>query len=559
MTAHDIVLGTDSGTFWTGNDSQPWLDDPRKAKVFASPREAWQAASKLQAAQAEYLEGSSVELHIRDPEKPRLTRWVTSLSHANVRPLLRTQWQQGFGEALPPDIPAPAMEPGDISRLEEYLRDVNWDGIRERQTGDPKPAADLGLAASFWESMAQLSKRDQAAAIDLWQKQVPDDFPKSILDGAIRQEPDGTQRPPAETSSAEFELATIANEISRNRNREAVPLRSSSRPQKGIDDVSAANISQPPPLPAFVRRHFVRAGDRFYHRQEPERLAFTDRGEAFRAEDASASVATALVEIAESRGWSAIRVKGSKEFRRLVWTTAMKRGLSVEGYSPSAGERAMLEQEPGPQKIPPDIPRTESRTDGRDRTASPLAGILVDHGAAPYQHEPNNAASYFVSLRGASGDLSAHWGLDLERALAESGAAIGDQVQLARLGKQRVQVREPVRDDAGAIVDYETKETDRNAWSVTVQQRSSQPRIGGDPRDRRRVVGGTDPIAQRVVELFTSERLAQFPPEDRARFRDLYDQAKAQLEAKSLATDVAIPAGNETQRRRNRPRVAQGR
>ena len=46
MTAHDIVLGTDSGTFWTGNDSQPWLDDPREAKVFSSPREAWQAASR---------------------------------------------------------------------------------------------------------------------------------------------------------------------------------------------------------------------------------------------------------------------------------------------------------------------------------------------------------------------------------------------------------------------------------------------------------------------------------------------------------------------------------
>ena len=236
----------------------------------------------------------------------------------------------------------------------------------------------------------------------------------------------------------------------------------------------------------------------------------------------------------------------------------MKRGLSVEGYSPSAGERAMLEQEPGPQDIPQDSPRTESRTGGRDRPVSPLAGVLVDHGTAPYQHEPNNAASYFVSLRGASGDLSAHWGLDLERALAESGAAIGDQVQLARLGKQRVQVREAVRDDAGAVVDYETKETDRNAWSVTVQQRSSQPHIDRGPKDQRHV-DGTDPIAQRVVELFTSERLAQLPSEDRARFRDLYDRAKAQLEAKDPARDFAIPAGKEPPRHRNRPRVAQGR
>jgi hypothetical protein len=101
----------------------------------------------------------------------------------------------------------------------------------------------------------------------------------------------------------------------------------------------------------------VRTGDRFYHRQTPDRLAFTTRGETFRAEDASVSVATALVELAHARGWSALRVKGSRDFKRLVWEAASRRGLAVEGYVPSLAELARLETEPestaAPIRSPP--------------------------------------------------------------------------------------------------------------------------------------------------------------------------------------------------------------
>ena len=77
MAREEIVLGTDSGTFWTGRTPEPWRDDPREAKVFTSPREVWRAAMDLQETQAEYLEGSQIELHVRNSDEPRLTRRVT--------------------------------------------------------------------------------------------------------------------------------------------------------------------------------------------------------------------------------------------------------------------------------------------------------------------------------------------------------------------------------------------------------------------------------------------------------------------------------------------------
>lgn len=172
----------------------------------------------------------------------------------------------------------------------------------------------------------------------------------------------------------------------------------------------------------------------------------------------------------------------------------------------------------------------------------PLAGVLVEQGPAAFQHQQGNARSYFVSLRDRSGEVKTHWGLDLERAMGESGARVGDQVQLARLGKKRVQFREPIRNDAGFVIDYEAKETERSTWSVTVQERGS----AGRAED------GADPLAAKVVELFTAKRLATLPAEERVRFRELYQQAKAWLEQGDRPQEAPEQPLNEVSRHRDR-------
>lgn len=352
---------------------------------------------------------------------------------------------------------------------------------------------------------------------------------------------------------------TKGNEILRDRTRERdtstpspAPL-AASRSGPAPGEPTTTNRD---PLPAFVRRHFVRAGNQFYYRQKPEQLAFETRGETFRAHDSSVSVATAMIELAESRGWSALRVRGSKEFRRLVWAAAAKQGMAVDGYTPTAGERAMLEQDGGLPDGSSNRGSVKSRPSGnaRDRPVDPLAGTVVDHGAAPFQHDEVNSPSYFVALRGASGKVTTHWGKDLDRAIHESGAAIGDQVQLAKRGKQQMRIREPVRNDAGFIIDHQTKQTERTAWSVTVRERGSSDRSGAD-----NVKSETDPVASKVVDLFTSERLAMLSPEDRARFRELYDQAKARLEDRDRSRETPMPSPNEVSRGRSRERAAHDR
>lgn len=65
-----------------------------------------------------------------------------------------------------------------------------------------------------------------------------------------------------------------------------------------------------------------------------------------------------------------------------------------------------------------------------DITEFTSAGRLVDHGVAPYEHNPQSRDSYFVTLENDKGDQRTVWGVDLKRAMQESSPKIGDRIFL---------------------------------------------------------------------------------------------------------------------------------
>ena len=81
------------------------------------------------------------------------------------------------------------------------------------------------------------------------------------------------------------------------------------------------------------------------------------------------------------------------------------------------------------------------------------SGRLVEHGAAPYERQQGNSQSYFVTLENDKGQKHTVWGVDLERAMKESGAEVGDKIGLEHRGS------EPVRLPDGQMAE-------RNAWKV---------------------------------------------------------------------------------------------
>lgn len=67
-------------------------------------------------------------------------------------------------------------------------------------------------------------------------------------------------------------------------------------------------------------------------------------------------------------------------------------------------------------------------------------GKISKFGEAAYEFDPKNKPSFFIELEKRNGDKSVIWGVDLKRALQESGKDIGDAVQLEFKGKQDVSV-----------------------------------------------------------------------------------------------------------------------
>ncbi|CAG4913595.1 LPD7 domain-containing protein [Paraburkholderia gardini] len=117
-------------------------------------------------------------------------------------------------------------------------------------------------------------------------------------------------------------------------------------------------------------------------------------------------------------------------------------------------------------------------------------GVLVEYGVAPYQHNPARSDSYYVIYRDDAGADHVVWGVDLERATAESGARLGERIALQNLGKRWVSVDVPVVDAAGEITGYEEKEVYRNTWQVDVEGReraasSSSRGVSGHESGRR--------------------------------------------------------------------------
>jgi hypothetical protein len=89
----------------------------------------------------------------------------------------------------------------------------------------------------------------------------------------------------------------------------------------------------------------------------------------------------------------------------------------------------------------------------QDEFADRNAGRLVEHGTAPYEHDPRNRNSYFVTLENDHGQKHTVWGVDLERAMKEAAPEIGEKIGLEHRGSETVR-----------LPDGTTAE--RNAWKV---------------------------------------------------------------------------------------------
>lgn len=149
-----------------------------------------------------------------------------------------------------------------------------------------------------------------------------------------------------------------------------------------------------------------------------------------------------IAALAVARGWKVINVHGTPADKDKLWFAAKAAGLEVKGYTPSeeaiARYESYLADDAGiSQPLPDPVTR------------------LIEHGHAPYKNEDGASQSYFVTIEDEAGERQTFWGVDLERAVADSGAEVGSAVNVANLGSQPVTLPDGTK-------------THRNTWRIDV-------------------------------------------------------------------------------------------
>jgi hypothetical protein len=234
------------------------------------------------------------------------------------------------------------------------------------------------------------------------------------------------------------------------------------------DESAASRRSR---VPDSVQERFIQIGNNFYFPGGVE--AFSRDGNRLTTRSENAIVIQSMVAIARAESETgSVKVGGSDFFRKEAWFAASLAGLAVQGYSPTEFERERLVRAVAARSgaKPADL-EPESQKEKSLIGNELITGRLVDHGPAPYQHNPKEPMSYFVRIETEKGDRDI-WGVDLERAFRHSlsNPGIGDAVGIRVLGKEPVTVISQGRE----------LDAHRNQWSVERKEFLDQRRAMAD-------------------------------------------------------------------------------
>jgi len=97
-------------------------------------------------------------------------------------------------------------------------------------------------------------------------------------------------------------------------------------------------------LDLALSRHIV-GNSTEYRWKKHQRIAFVDRGSEITFESKNKTAIKAGLQLAQEKGWSAVVLRGSKEFRREAWYQAQLLGIKTQGYRPTQSELSDLKKE----------------------------------------------------------------------------------------------------------------------------------------------------------------------------------------------------------------------
>jgi hypothetical protein len=256
--------------------------------------------------------------------------------------------------------PAPArggsVEPANRAAVAKAVFQTSGETARERyELRDP--FAEVTYHANTFGAMVTKAEQlgsSRFTAIDKQGRRTPIEKIggtwQSTAQRAVSPDPDREASPRHGTSPAPTNVVPITREAAQPE---------SSAPTKTVAriDAKAERAALVAKLEAtlteryIIKRAPVTVGDvtigktEYRFRGDSSRVAFTESTFRLATDTNSPSVARSMVDVAQARNWSALRVSGNEDFKRLVWLEASVRGVKTLGYEPNAADLEVLRRE----------------------------------------------------------------------------------------------------------------------------------------------------------------------------------------------------------------------
>ncbi len=547
------ILRDDQGRFWDGQE----FGDLEDAKRY-EPVEALKVAVHVSRQYESELEGSHIYIRAVEQDEPSDSDGVhvVNTDQAMNWPHLEAAYKRGFGLNLDRDEALAITARSPAAAL-------------DNQEQAAAPAAALDNQEQAAAPAAALDNQEQAAApaATLGNQEPEENAVEPFIERKI-ETADADVR--AWLTNSRQPIGELIEEDERKaQHRPQAEGEFSSEPsqtpkgQASNSDFEATTFK--PIVPEKVAKSYIEVDGKYYFGNRPDSLAFVDKGAKLQTKLSSEQVAASMVDIAEARGWTELQLSGTEDFRRAAWLEAASRGLASRGYKPKEEDLARLKKltndrtsneiEPREQAdvVPPAAKGKEQPTnqdkqqgqqEGQQAAQSPqmakaaaatatadkqqpeaaapaqevnrLAGKLVEHGKAPYEHNPDNNGSYFVTLENADGQQSTTWGVGLEKAIEESQAEAGQHVELENLGRKPVQVEKQIKDEKGNVTGTKTVNSYRNEWAVKAEA------IRDSSRDAKELVKEHPDLINEITAVKLAEKFAaaNLSAADQARFME---------------------------------------
>lgn len=183
------------------------------------------------------------------------------------------------------------------------------------------------------------------------------------------------------------------------------PPTSNSDNEVSTDDTDIKPKSDNPHEALFNRYRVqdTNKGAVFYWK-ETDKEAFKDDGKRLSTTSENEAVAESIVEVADAKGWTSMKVKGTDKFKRQVWLQAQARGIDVKGYKPTKqdlselGEvKKKLDKENSAEKVSSEnsIEDTSSKqTSSNNSSDKQEIGLSPKNSKPPIADTQNNKANY---------------------------------------------------------------------------------------------------------------------------------------------------------------------